>query len=286
MIRIAVALVVFVAAAAKCYQCCMGPIPGDGLFSAKWFVICLVETEWLGVVALLLLADLLPRPVWVATLTCFSGFTVVSLTKGLAGEASCGCFGRWQLNPFLTATMDATIVALLLRWRPHPLVLNLRQVSMRAIIALLVWLAVGVPAAFAMGRHTETTLSDRGDILGKNMVVVLEPQEWIGKTFPLLKYIDIGDELTEGDWGIVLFHHDCRKCREVMRDIGHIAREYEFSRICLLEMPPYGDSHVALDQMKEICRFGRLDDTRDWFAATPIVMALKGGRVVAVNFGK
>jgi hypothetical protein len=118
VVRVVVALVLLVAAATKCHQCCTGPIPGSGILSARWFVICLVEAEWLGSLGLLLLAGILPKPAWAAALACFSAFALVSLGKGLAGEASCGCFGRWELNPFLTATTDAAIVASLLRWRP------------------------------------------------------------------------------------------------------------------------------------------------------------------------
>jgi hypothetical protein len=46
--------------------------------------------------------------------------------------------------------------------------------------------------------YTETTLSDAGEIIGDGKIVVLEPEKWIGKRFPLLDYIDIGDRLKEG----------------------------------------------------------------------------------------
>jgi uncharacterized membrane protein len=150
VVRVAAALVLFIAAATKCHQCCTGPIPGTGLFSAKWFVICLVGAEWFG--SLVLLANILPKPSWAAALTCFSAFALVAMGKGLAGEASCHCFGRWEVNPFWTATMDVAIVVSLLRWRPRQVAADSRQLFARATCVLVVWLAVGVPAALAMGR--------------------------------------------------------------------------------------------------------------------------------------
>ena len=139
-VRILVALTLFVAAAGKCHQCCTGPIPGAGLFSARWFVICLVEAEWLG--AVVLLACLLPKPAWAISLACFGAFTLVSLGKGLMGEASCGCYGRLiEVNPFLTAASDAAIVIALLRWRPKHSFFSIR----RAVTVMAVWALVGIP---------------------------------------------------------------------------------------------------------------------------------------------
>ena len=64
VVRILMAVVLLTAATAKCHQSCTGPIPGTGLFSARWFVIFLVEAEWLG--SIVLLACLLPKTAWAA----------------------------------------------------------------------------------------------------------------------------------------------------------------------------------------------------------------------------
>lgn len=155
LVRVVAALVLLTAALPKCHQCCTGPIPGTGILSARWFVICVVEAEWLG--SLILLASILPKPSWAAALMCFGAFALVSLGKGLGGEASCGCFGRWQVNPFLTATLDLVIVVPLLRWRPtRRFSANFRQVFARAMCVLVICLTVGLPAAFAMSSYTET----------------------------------------------------------------------------------------------------------------------------------
>ena len=176
-LRIAVALVLLAAAAAKCHQYCTEPILGTGILSARWFLIGVVECE--SLFSLWLLAGILPKVTWTAALTCFSAFACVSLWKGLAGETTCQCFGAvLPLNPWYTATLDLAIVASLLRWRPRePLfAANIRQVLTRAVAVLVIWLSVGVPAAYAMGSYTDTTLSDAGEVIGNGKIVVLRPE--------------------------------------------------------------------------------------------------------------
>ena len=36
----------------------------------------------------------------------------------------------------------------------------------------------------------------------------------MGKRFPLLDYVDVGETLKDGKWLVVLYHHDCPKCME------------------------------------------------------------------------
>jgi len=49
---------------------------------------------------------------------------------------------------------------------------------------LAVALFVGVPGALAMATYRPATLGDDGMIAGRGNVVVLEPEEWVGKRFP------------------------------------------------------------------------------------------------------
>ena len=67
--------------------------------------------------------------------------------------------------------------------------------DLRMVGVLVAWLVADLPAACAMTNYTPTTPSDAGDVIGGGKVVVLEPAKWIGKRFPLLDYIDIGDTL-------------------------------------------------------------------------------------------
>ena len=262
-VRILAALVLFVAALLKGYQLSTEPVIGQNLLESRGFLMAVVEFELFF--ALWLVFGPWPRQTWAAALGLFALFTCVSLYKALAGHASCGCFGRVPVNPWLTSALDLTLVLSLLRWRPHLLpspfgrgaggeglssssprpvgedqneglfsmsprplgegqgegsIINPPSPSLlhhsAFIIPVLLWLSLGIPAAFAMSSYTDTTLSDAGEIIGDGKTVVLEPEKWIGKRFPLLDYIDIGDKLKEGSWVVVLYHHDCPKCKEAM----------------------------------------------------------------------
>lgn len=293
VVRLAVAALLLVAAVLKCWQLTTEPVIGNSWLDSRWLLMATVEFELFF--GLWLLAGILPKPTWAAAVACFSLFTCVSLYKALSGHASCGCFGRVQVNPWFTSTLDLAIVASLLRWRPSstsPLPpgegkgegsQTLSLVPITAV--LLLWLAAGLPAAYAMGSYSPTTLSDAGDIIGNAEIVVLEPEKWIGKRFPLLDYIDIGDKLKEGKWLVLLYHHNCPKCQETIKDLRQVIRPLGIQQVALVEMPPYGDSDGVANSSGMQLVHGRLDDTRvkEWFAETPILLESHDGYVTKTH---
>jgi hypothetical protein len=141
---------------------------------------------------------------------------------------------------------------------------------------LSIWLLIGIPAAL-VGSYVDSTLSDAGEIIGGGKVVVLEPKKWIGKRFPLLDYIDIGQELAKGRWLVLLYHHDCPKCQNIIRDLSQVSLETCDQRVALIAVPPYSETLPAYGERALI--HGRLTSLRDWFAETPVVLALSDGEV-------
>jgi uncharacterized membrane protein YphA (DoxX/SURF4 family) len=116
ILRIFLAAVLLTAAVLKTYELATGPVVGDGFLDSRWLLIVAVAFEisfgiWL-------LAGFSPRQTWAAALLCFVVFACVSLYKALSGHASCGCFGPVQVNPWYTTVFDATVVLLLLYFRP------------------------------------------------------------------------------------------------------------------------------------------------------------------------
>jgi thiol-disulfide isomerase/thioredoxin len=109
---------------------------------------------------------------------------------------------------------------------------------------------------------------------------VLEPTEWIGKELPILDYIDIDEDLTKGNWLILLYHYDCPDCQEAIVKLEQMARDLQgnedFLQIALIEMPPYGNVSISENTP---CRLGKLPETKEWFGATPIVILLQKNRV-------
>ena len=116
IVRIALGLVMLFAAATKGYQLATEPVLGEGLLNSRWLLIGVVEFELFF--GLWLLSGIRPTWSWIVAVSCFAIFGSVSFTKAVLGEANCGCFGKMHVNPWITFCFSATVLAVLLRWRP------------------------------------------------------------------------------------------------------------------------------------------------------------------------
>ena len=276
--RFAAALVLFLAAGTKCHEILVFGGTSGLLDSIPLATILLVEGEWLG--SILLSGNVCNKAAWACAVTSFAVFGSTALARGFSGDSSCGCFGRWSVNPFLTAALDSALVLLLVCCRPKVRLPGQRQ---RVVMALAIWLAVGLPAALAMGKSLNAS-GKQGDSFGHGRIALLKPETWTGNVFPLLGYIDIGRALQSGEWRVILYHHDCPKCREVIagyeRSTKSSVTAAPAARIALIEMPPY--ANLDRDQRAVSSRFlfGRLSREKDWFVTTPVEIALKDGVVV------
>jgi hypothetical protein len=288
VVRIAVGLLLLTAAGLKAHQLATEPVLGTGLLDSRWLLMAVVEFELL--LGLCLLANLWPKPTWAVALACFGAFTCVSLYKALSGHATCGCFGRVTVDPWYTATLDLSLVFSLLVWRPKEqelaFPLRFRWPSGRVIAVLTIWICVGFSAGLAMGNYTDTTLSEAGEVIGHGRICVLSPEMWVGKRFPLLEYIDIGDQLTRGNWTVLMYQHDCPRCREAISSLmrspsGDITATS--LPLALVEMPPYACQAASGLASIPHCVCGRLRDVREWFTKTPVWIRLRDGTVTGIR---
>ena len=307
VLRFLLAALLLTAAALKTHQVATEPILGTGLLDSRWLLMATVEFEL--ALGLSLLFNIYARRIWQITLACFALFTCVSVYKALSGQASCGCFGRVEVNPWYTTTLDLAAVLTLLWWRPFPVLPlppdekeNLSECHARAlarrlhVIAVSVlWLAVGLPAAVAMGTYQPAILAEDGLVAGEGNFVILEPEKWIGKQFPLLPFIEdvpgqlqpgerpLRERLAEGEWLVVLYHHDCPKCQEELRKYRELARNSAAYRaapcMALIELPPCGDVSNSLLSAGASCAFGRLCREKQWLVETPVALSLRSALV-------
>lgn len=291
VVRVIVGLVLLTAAILKGHQLATEPVVGSSFLDSRWFLIGVVEFELLF--GLWLVAGICPKFSWVTALLCFAAFALTSLIKALAGEASCGCFGRVPVNPWYTFGLDMAAVVALLYWRPngHGAIAgrSVRSLPLQVGGVALAALLVGIPWGLVMGSHSVATLSDTGEVLGDSEFVVLEPEEWIGKRFPLLAYIDIGSEICCESCILLLYHYDCSHCQEAIERYEALSLELavqgQRSRVALIEMPPYGPAGDSSITRNTPCMRGRLDAVKEWFVETPLVLHLRGGRVSSVSEG-
>lgn len=288
-VRLLLGLLLLAAAALKCVQLATTPSAGAGILNARWLLIAEVELEM--ALGILLISGLARRLIWIVSIAVFALFALLMVYRLLEGRSSCGCFGILSVHPL--AALGVDLAALLLLWRFRPRrsgavasPAGLRRLALTAASILV----VGAAAAAAMLSYSPAVLLADGSVAGDDPNVALEPETWRGKPLPLAGHIDIGDQLMQGQWTVVLYHHDCPDCRRLLGDLDgqlrRMARDQSSARVAAIEVPPYapeGDGPLPADSL--ITR-GRLDTERKWFVATPTTLQLKDGNVLEVKEGK
>ncbi|HOT72256.1 MAG TPA: hypothetical protein PLX18_00530 [Anaerohalosphaeraceae bacterium] len=97
--------------------------------------------------------------------------------------------------------------------------------------------------------------------------------------WPWLQYIDIADQLKTGLAVILMYHHDCPTCAQMIPLYDEYARqmlqqEDQPFQIAFVAIPPYHEGPVPPDTP---CLQGRLSDKEKWAIMSPYVVALLDG---------
>jgi hypothetical protein len=249
------------------------------------------------------------RAAWHATIVVFGLFAIVAAVEAIWGRASCGCFGAVQVRPIYTMVLDlAAVTMLVVTGRPdgegqNPEGKRQKQpASMRrSVIACgvgTVWLAAALGFWLTRPRVVVASASAKtsGQDFGKaGELVVLEPEKWAGQRFNLAEHIDVGSQLSNGRWIVLLVHHDCDHCAAaVPKYVAEYGGAVSSSnsdgrsppRLAVIEMPPFGDANDPPPwQLPSTVLAGRLDESRDWFATTPVAIYVQAGLIVSAKEG-
>ena len=283
------------AAVLKAHELLTTPVANKDLLSWRPFLIFQVEFEL--AIGIWLLSGILKPLVWLIALACFSLFSMITFYKGIAGYASCGCFGSVHVNPWITLfVIDLPAVIALSLFRPSLSLWSFlsflrKQESIKSIIkefltplpslkSFVITVVIGI-----------TTLGITTPILAFNeppkstsRYEVLEPETWVGQKLPILEHIDIQEQLNSGNWLILLYNHDCPDCQEAIPQYQRMAEDLagneDFLRIVLVEVPPY--YRERLSEQSPVCRHGRLSDIKQWFVTTPCVLLLADRHILQV----
>lgn len=296
-VRFAVAAILLTAAVLKTHQLATEPVRGTGLLESRWLLIGVVQFElslgfWLA-------SGLAIRSAWWVALATFSLFAVVAGAKSLAGDATCGCFGRVPTSPWLALLIDVSAVLALCRVRPA-LPPSCRRTGLsspgarpaganpdRSLTVLgrsRIWLA-GVWSATAILLAAGTIHGARADPLtaiGERIgdTVIVLPERMLGKQFHLGKHIDIGAQLANGRWVVVLYRTGCPDCHRTMSHlVDRRGKWFRDVRIAFILVS--GSSPVAPQAFGEIS-WGRLAEDVHWALETPLVVEIENDRVVRI----
>ena len=265
----------------KAHMLATQPIVGDGIgiLNSRWLNILAVELEL--AFAVWLFAGLAPRLSCLLAFSCFIIFALISASKWYAGAESCHCFGAVTTPPIYTFLLDLLVIGLLVVFRPRGMVFHwktflqelpeLKRFKRVGLVAV-VWLILAVPVTYAMMSVTKNDLAELGtEFIGADgrKTVLLDPDRWIGKTWPLLPYIEpseVREKLKTGKWTVVLYHHDCQKCKEVIDDLI----EKKTENLVCVAVPPLDAVNRQLQNVVN----SSIDMKQQVFVETPVVLSL------------
>lgn len=284
IVRVVLGLVLLLAAGMKGYGLVTGSVVETSFFSSRWNQIAIIEGEIF--LALWLLTGFFPTILWITTFSCFILFTIYSLYQAVTEAESCGCLGALiQINPWYTFLFDAIVLFVLLLVQPDKSstqnrIIARRKILVASFLSLLVLTSIGlVLVSFSV----TATLNEEGQIEGAGKTIAIDPANWIGKQFPLTKFIDIGSQLQRGRWIVVLYHWECPRCRDIVAQYvalaHHLQNQSRDLKIALIEVPPHKEEPSQVPVSESGYMRGKLTDRHQWIVNAPRFFRLNGGKV-------
>lgn len=115
--RVLASILLFMAATMRAYQLSTEyPEYATSLWESRVFLVFLTQVQiclglWLFVGV---------YPIWsrIVSLGIFAEFALYSLIQAFIGQRSCGCFGRFEVSPWITFALASLVVALMAHGRP------------------------------------------------------------------------------------------------------------------------------------------------------------------------
>lgn len=285
ILRYFVGLLLLAAAGLKAHELLAYPVGGGHFLDSPFVVAVAVAGEL--VLGGWLIVGIYREWSWCIAVLSFIAFTGVTLHRILIGAESCGCFGRIVVNPRFTIALDLSILGVLLVFSPGRE--NQRPFSRwnkalwretRRFLAVAGCLLIAI-GGILLPFYSATSGMDKLIAKPDISVEILSPETWLGKPFPLAEHIDIGAQLSRGEWLVVFYREDCPACEQLLDALSGMADEgVSFDRLALVAIQ---DSLVRSDSIglgPAGCLSGRLDRTRDWILATPVAITVSGGVVL------
>jgi len=282
IVMTATGLVLIIAALLKTHQLLTEPILSTGFWESWLFFVIQIPLE-LGL-GIWLASGLFRKAAWLIAVIGFAIFIAVTLQKGLIGAASCGCFGKIHVNPWVTLfTIDTPLFVLLLFFRPAGY-----KLLPPPWPSAKHFFSVAIPTFIILGTIVPVLVINKPPEKTESYEVI-NPENWFdsdtgSQQLALLDDIDIGDSLRTGFSVIVFYHNDCPECRKAIPIYDQMARDFSISeqgiQFAFIEAPPYGDEDEYFIPPDTPCFTGCLDDAKDWYFVTPLTVLTIDGNVV------
>ncbi len=281
----------------KIHQLLTEPVISKGFWESWEFFLIQIPLE-LGL-GVWLVSGLFRKAAWLLAVLAFGLFIGVTLQKGLTGAESCGCFGRVHVNPWVTlSAVDIPLFVLLLFFQPKGL-----KLLPPPWPAAKHFFGVAIPT-FLLLAVVEPVLIFNKPPEKTDKYEVVKPQDWtvkqpatepqttdkepvektVAEEWPMLKHIDIADSLKTGIAVVLLYHFDCPTCREAIPMYDQMCRDLsggeDAIRFAFVEIPPYCQNEDSPIPPGTTCLTGKLDSSKEWYIATPLVVLIQDGSVI------
>ena len=212
-----------IAAGLKIHQLSSMPLTENLIFNSRWAATVLVVFEIM--LAFWLFSAWLSKHSKGVGLVMFSLFLLVSFYKLLSGADSCGCFGVVEIHPIFTCLIDLVSLTLLYYWTPKG---SIHPVTMFVAALFAIGAGLGTISQLKTTHLYESEFNGDG-------IVILEPDNWIGKRLPVRNHIQ-GDWNPDGDWRVIFYHEDCPKCQSLIANASAGPLD---KAVVFVEIPPY-----------------------------------------------
>ena len=287
IVMVVAGLVLIVATVLKIHQLLTEPIISKGFWESWEFYLIQIPLE-LGL-GIWLVCGLFRKAAWVVAVLSFGLFIVVTLQKGLIGAESCGCFGRVEVNPWITlSVIDIPLFLALLIFRPKGY-----KLLPPPWPSVKYFFGIAIPTFIVIGVIMPVLIFNKPpDKTDKYEVV--KPKEWIRKEpigekqvseeWSMLKYIDIANSLRSNIAIVVFYSIECDICHDAIPLYDQMSRDMagneDSIQFAFIEIPPYGSEQDSFVPVDTPCLTGRLDSSKDWYIKTPLVVVIRDGLVV------
>lgn len=99
--------------------------------------------------------------------------------------------------------------------------------------------------------------------------------------------IDVASQIKEGEWALLLYHHQDPDCADTLSRYQRLAerlrdKKRTASKVALIEVPPYGQPALD-DKSTPLCLHGRLAVNQDRTIQTPVELRVRDGIVKATS---
>jgi hypothetical protein len=267
--------VLIIASVLKIHQLLTEPIISKGFWESWEFFLIQIPLE-LGL-GIWLVCGLFRKAAWFIAVLTFGLFIGVTLQKGLTGAASCGCFGRVKVNPWITlSVIDIPLFLGLVIFHPRGLKL-LPPPWPSAAHFFGVAIPTFVTFAVLMPVLVFNKPPDKTD-----KYEVVKPAEWlVAKEWSMLRHIDIANSLRTGLAIVVFYNSSCETCHKAIPLYDKTCREQadneDSLRFAFIEIPPYASAGDDIVPADTLCLRGQLDSSKEWFIQTPLVVVTADG---------